>query len=220
MSDGGGFLARWSKRKMGREVPVPAEEPAASSAGVPPVRPAADAAAPMQQAGTTPAPVGAAPTEAPPLPNLDDVAKLTRESDYSPYVNRRVDPQVRNAAMKKLFSDPHFNVMDGLDTYIDDYGKPDPLPLSMLRQMTSARALGLFADEEAAEAKAQAAAQAAAPASGETAPVQDAVQASPDGAAPTALAKSPPDESKLVDGDTEVPLRPDAASGRPGSVSP
>ena len=31
--------------------------------------------------------------------------------------------------MKKLFSDPHFNVMDGLDTYIDDYGKPDPLPL-------------------------------------------------------------------------------------------
>ena len=31
--------------------------------------------------------------------------------------------------MKKLFSDPHFNVMDGLDTYIDDYGKPDPIPL-------------------------------------------------------------------------------------------
>ena len=30
--------------------------------------------------------------------------------------------------MKKLFSDPHFNVMDGLDTYIDDYGKPDPIP--------------------------------------------------------------------------------------------
>ena len=37
--------------------------------------------------------------------------------------------------MKKLFSDPHFNVMDGLDTYIDDYGKPDPIPLSMLRRM-------------------------------------------------------------------------------------
>ena len=38
-----------------------------------------------------------------------------------------------NAALKKLFSDPHFNVMDGLDTYIDDYGKPDPIPPSMLR---------------------------------------------------------------------------------------
>jgi hypothetical protein len=33
---------------------------------------------------------------------------------------------VRNAALKKLFTDPHFNVMDGLDVYIDDYGKPDP----------------------------------------------------------------------------------------------
>ena len=40
--------------------------------------------------------------------------------------------------MKKLFSDPHFNVMDGLDTYIDDYGKPDPIPLSMLRRMNQA----------------------------------------------------------------------------------
>ena len=37
--------------------------------------------------------------------------------------------------MKKLFADPHFNVMDGLDTYIDDYGKPDPIPQSMLRQL-------------------------------------------------------------------------------------
>ena len=50
--------------------------------------------------------------------------------------------------MKKLFSDPHFNVMDGLDTYIDDYGKPDPIPASMLRQMVQSQALGLFADEE------------------------------------------------------------------------
>ena len=49
--------------------------------------------------------------------------------------------------MKKLFSDPHFNVMDGLDTYIDDYGKPDPIPLSMLRRMNQAAVLGLFDDE-------------------------------------------------------------------------
>ena len=32
--------------------------------------------------------------------------------------------------------------MDGLDTYIDDYGKPDPIPLSMLRQMNQAAVLG------------------------------------------------------------------------------
>ena len=68
-----------------------------------------------------------APAAAPP-PTLDDVAVLTRESDYSRFVAPDVDGGVSNAALKKLFSDPHFNVMDGLDTYIDDYSKPDPLP--------------------------------------------------------------------------------------------
>ena len=43
--------------------------------------------------------------------------------------------------MKKLFADPHFNVMDGLDTYIDDYAKPDPIPPAMLRQLASAKFL-------------------------------------------------------------------------------
>jgi hypothetical protein len=157
--------------------------------------------------------------EAPALPNLDDVAKLTRESDYAPYVNLQVDPRVRNAAMKRLFSDPHFNVMDGLDTYIDDYGKPDPLPLSMLRQMTSARALGLFADEEAAEAKALAAAQAAPPASDPTALARHAAKASPDGAPPSVLAQSPPDEIEPPHEDTDLRLQPDDAAGRPGPDS-
>jgi hypothetical protein len=55
---------------------------------------------------------------------------------------------VKNAALKKLFADPQFNVMDGLDTYIDDYGKPDPLPERMLRQMVQARFLGLFATKK------------------------------------------------------------------------
>ena len=59
---------------------------------------------------------------------------------------------MKNAALKKLFTDPHFNVMDGLDTYIDDYGKPDPLPAGMLRKMAQSQLLGLFADEDKAEA--------------------------------------------------------------------
>jgi hypothetical protein len=37
--------------------------------------------------------------------------------------------------------------MDGLDTYIDDYSKPDPLPASMARQLASAKFLKLFDDE-------------------------------------------------------------------------
>lgn len=75
---------------------------------------------------------------------------LTPESDFKRFVARDVDPQVRNAAVKKLFADPHFNVMDGLDIYIDDYSQPDPLPLDMLRKMASAQFLNLVAPEEQA----------------------------------------------------------------------
>jgi hypothetical protein len=65
---------------------------------------------------------------------------------------------VKNAAMKKLFADPHFNVMDGLDVYIDDYSKSDPIPPEMLKQLTSARFLKLFEekDKEKADAPAEA----------------------------------------------------------------
>ena len=63
-----------------------------------------------------------------------------------------VGPEVRNAAMKKLFADPHFNVMDGLDIYIDDYSISEPIPEAMLRQMTSAKFLKIFDDEEEDEA--------------------------------------------------------------------
>jgi hypothetical protein len=34
--------------------------------------------------------------------------------------------------------------MDGLDVYIDDYGKPDPLPLSSIRKMAQAAFVGLI----------------------------------------------------------------------------
>jgi hypothetical protein len=75
------------------------------------------------------------------------VQQLTPESDYTGFMARGVAPDVKNAAMKKLFTDPHFNVMDRMDVYIDDYSQPDPLPLAMLRQMTSAKTLNLFDDE-------------------------------------------------------------------------
>ena len=81
-------------------------------------------------------------------PTLEDVALLSRDSDFSRFVAPNVDGGVRNAALRKLFSDPRFNIMDGLDTYIDDYGKPDPLPEGMLRQLAQSQFLGLFDDDE------------------------------------------------------------------------
>lgn len=79
-----------------------------------------------------------------PLPSIEH---LTGESDFSPFMKANVTPALRNQAMKKLFTDPHYNIMDGLDIYIDDYGKPDPIPPAMLRMMHQAKSLGLFDNE-------------------------------------------------------------------------
>lgn len=211
------FLSRWSQRKLRRDEPAPTAEPAAATAPAPAAFAPGASGAPLAAAHDLQAqPAGAAPKpEASPLPDLDSVAKLTRESDYAPYVNLQVDAQVRNAAMKKLFSDPHFNLMDGLDTYIDDYGKPDPLPLSMLRQMTSARSLGLFAEED--EAKAQLAARADAAAAPDSAAARDeAPKASPDGAAPPQLAQSQAAAPQGPHEDTDLRLQPHHAARRAG----
>ncbi|MES2877944.1 MAG: DUF3306 domain-containing protein [Pseudomonadota bacterium] len=142
-----GFLGRWSQRKQAVREGKVLDEPVL----VKPV-PAVVETAP----GLTATPNGLANQEtgtgpvqppSPPPPSLEDVQRLTTESDFKPFVARDVAPEVRNAAMKKLFSDPQFNVMDGLDIYIDDYSKPDPLPESMLRQMASAQFLNLFESE-------------------------------------------------------------------------
>ena len=89
--------------------------------------------------------------EPPPAPTLEEAQALTPDSDFRRFAGAGVDPQVKNAAMKKLFADPHFNVMDGLDTYIDDYSRPDPIPPEMLRQLASAKFLKLFEEEEKEE---------------------------------------------------------------------
>jgi hypothetical protein len=136
-----GFLSRWSRRKVqARDAPAPT---------MPAEPPRGEAAA--QAAGPMPAPAvheePAAPVKEPP-PTLEDVAALTREADFSRFVAPGVDDGVKRAALRKLFSDPHFNVMDGLDTYIDDYNKADPLPASMLRKMAQSAFLGLIREDD------------------------------------------------------------------------
>lgn len=79
------------------------------------------------------------------LPSLDT---LTGESDFSAFMQPHVDPGVRVLALKKLFTDPRFNRMDGLDVYIDDYGKPDPIEPAFLKRLNQARTLNLVRDEE------------------------------------------------------------------------
>jgi len=142
-----GFLSRWARRKAQvREGAVVDEVRASPPVASPAIAPTAIAPTPVMPIAE---PATTEPVQDQPLaPTLADVAALNRDSDYRRFVASGVDPEVKNAALGKLFSDPHFNVMDGLDIYIDDYGKPDPLPASMLRQMVQSRFLGLFDDED------------------------------------------------------------------------
>ena len=151
MSEGdSNFFSRWSRRKAELRVGTVAPEPAALAERAPtPATPPSPPAAALPVSARAPDPAPAPP--APPPPTLADVDALTTQSDYTRFVSRDVAPEVQQAALKKLFTDPHFNIMDGLDTYIDDYGKPDPMPPGMLRKMMQSQLLGLFDHEKEAE---------------------------------------------------------------------
>ena len=140
-----GFLARWSQRKQSVRAGQAPADPV-----LPAVRSDHTASEPSAQ-GSSAACVAGADSSLP-VPTMDDVRALTPASDFKPFVDPQVGTDVRNAAMKKLFADPRFNVMDRLDTYIDDYSLPDPLPMSALREMVSARFLQLFEDADPANA--------------------------------------------------------------------
>ena len=209
-----GFLSRWSRRKSGTRSGEAAVEATTPVAPVAPVT-GGPVTAPAATSAADAVPVSP-PAEPAPLPTLDDVARLTHASDFSPYVARNVDAGVRNAAMKKLFSDPHFNVMDGLDTYIDDYGKPDPIPMSMLRLMNQSIPLGLFDDELEPTAANDVLPAPPADASPEA-------EASPDSTdlprvAQSALPVTPPaDPEPRADDDPDLRLQQDDADRRAGA---
>lgn len=148
------FFSRWSRRKQGLEqdgASKPAED-ASRLAHVQSDRQAAAAPSStdlsLSQVPAKPLPSDAAKPSAPealaPIPTLEDAQNLTPASDFQSFMREGVPGQVRNAAMKKLFTDPHFNVMDGLDIYIGDYNTPDPLPPGMLEKMVGAELLNLF----------------------------------------------------------------------------
>lgn len=76
-------------------------------------------------------------SDAPPTPpTLADVASLTTSSDYSRFLAAGVDKSVQRAALKKLFSDPRFNLIDGLDIFMGDYTKASPMPAAMLAALS------------------------------------------------------------------------------------
>lgn len=113
------FLSRWSRRKQ--EAREPSEDAPAAAPAVDP--------------------------QAPP-PELPPVEKLSIDSDFRGFFHPKVDEKLRRTALKRLFSDPHFNVMDGLDVYIEDYSIPSPMPAAMLASLKQAQNILEWAKEK------------------------------------------------------------------------
>ena len=151
-----GFLNRWSKKKLGAEPELSPSELAEKQSLAQDSKGLKDPALGEQSSEKNLEPVAGSAQAQEVAPTLEDVLKLTQDSDFSAYVKPGIYPEVQKAAMQTLFSHPRYNVMDGLDIYIDDYSKPDPIPLEMLKRMNQSKMLGLFktaeeklADEEA-----------------------------------------------------------------------
>jgi hypothetical protein len=68
-------------------------------------------------------------------------------TDLTALLREELSDAVRKQTLKAIFADPHFNVMDGLDTYIDDYSISEPIPPEMMASLNQARFL--FGAEEA-----------------------------------------------------------------------
>lgn len=137
-------LRRWSQRKLaaGRHGPTQRDDGAGGDApaaptvsSVPVASPAPDAAPsvvpPATLSEAQPAVAGAIP-----LPPLES---LTIDSDFSPFMQPGVDEALKRSALRTLLRHPRFNVMDGLDVYIDDYSKPSPLEPEIARTLMQAR---------------------------------------------------------------------------------
>lgn len=133
-----GFASRWSRVKRAREQlgdaaviePSPALPPsngldASEDASKPPTAQLAE------QDQDTQAVVNALPP----------VSELTSESDFTAFMQPKVPQALKRQALKQLFRDPHFNTMDGLDIYIDDYSVFTPIPEDWYKDIPSWQAM-------------------------------------------------------------------------------
>lgn len=67
-----------------------------------------------------------------PAPSLPPVESLTPQSDFTDFMHPKVEDALRRVALKKLFSDPHFNIPDPFEAYSGDFTGEDPISQEML----------------------------------------------------------------------------------------
>ena len=86
-------------------------------------------------------------TDEAPVQPLPPVEKLTPESDFSGFMSPKVEDALRRVALKKLFSDPHFNLPDPFEPYSGDWTGGEPIPEEMLAALNQAKQL-LFSEKK------------------------------------------------------------------------
>ncbi len=120
------FLSRWSRlKKTGGEA-----EPVS-----PPIVPPLETEIPVVPAAQN------APVLEEISQNLPPIESLTPESDFTAFMQPKVSDALKRQALKKLFTDPHFNTMDGLDVYVDDYSVSVPIPEDWYKDIPSWQAM-------------------------------------------------------------------------------
>jgi hypothetical protein len=97
-----------------------------------------------------------------PAPTLPPVDKLTPESDFSGFMHPKVEDALRRVALKKLFSDPHFNLPDPYEAYSGDWTVGEPISEELLATLNQAQQL-LFSDKKEQPAEPEEGAQEAKP---------------------------------------------------------
>jgi hypothetical protein len=120
------FFSRWARlKKESRE--LPAGDAAGSEA---PHAPAAADGRAADEAGPasppTAAETAAAPADAPPL-ELPPLESLTAESDFRAFMQPGVDDALRRAALRKMWQNPVYGVVDELDPFRADFAAFTPL---------------------------------------------------------------------------------------------
>jgi hypothetical protein len=147
----------------------------------------------LERAPTEPQPPAQADAPPPELPPIDS---LTPESDFSAFMHAQVDEKLRRAALKKLFSDPAFNVVDGLDDYAEDFTKLEALAEGAAAGLEHAKRTLLGRDPDAPAPQATDTVEEASTAdAGEAAPAAPANDAEAAGEQETARQDRPPPDA-------------------------
>jgi hypothetical protein len=83
-----------------------------------------------------------------PAPPLPPVEQLKPDSDFTPFMNPKVDPATRRSALKKLFADAHYNIPDPFEAYSEDYTKSEPIPEKLLKAINRVRDVAVKGEEK------------------------------------------------------------------------